>query len=343
MKGAVFNDLRPSTFLGYSNYRVATNYLERVRYVHAHDGFRLALTELEFSSASANGPAFLLVPGFAQTRMGFLAGELPQVLLERGGRVFLGELRGHGLSAARPDEARNWTLQTHLELDLPAMIERVRERAGVKQVHYFGHSLGGLLGVAALGSPLAPQLASMTTFASPLVLDKHSPLLRLVALIFGPVLARTAHIPMDQFFATFKRELIAGERRHGFISPWIERIALGNAKTAEAAVLADILASSEKESPRVLYELTVMAVRGRAAIAGIDLYQAARAFPRPLACIYGKNDILAPATSLLGIDHGEGPRLLYEVPDALHVDLIVGRHARALADKLWGFLFENVR
>lgn len=315
---------------------MAGNYLERVRYVHAADGFRLALTELE---TSASGPAFLLVPGFAQTRRGFLSGELPAALLELGARVFLGELRGHGLSAARAGVRRDWNLQTHLEQDLPALLERVSERTGAAQVHYFGHSLGGLLGAAALGTSAQKRMASLTTFASPLLMDKHSPFLRLIALVFGPVLARTAQIPMDQFFATFKRELIAGERRYGFVSPWVERFALGNAKTAEAALLAEILASSEAESARVLGELAAMAVKGRAVIAGVDLYRAVKAAERPVACVFGRNDILAPAASLAGLGEGAGPRLLYEVPDALHVDLVVGRHAREMVAELWRFLF----
>jgi hypothetical protein len=43
---------------------------ERVSYVHARDGARLALTELSLAERGT-GPTFLLVHGFAQNRNAF--------------------------------------------------------------------------------------------------------------------------------------------------------------------------------------------------------------------------------------------------------------------------------
>jgi len=106
--------------------------IEDVQFVEAADGQRLALTEVRRGSTPAAGErAFLLVHGFAQNRRAFSLGPMPEVLLQRGARVFLGELRGHGGSKA-PDD-HHWNMATHLELDCPALIEGVRARAGVER------------------------------------------------------------------------------------------------------------------------------------------------------------------------------------------------------------------
>jgi pimeloyl-ACP methyl ester carboxylesterase len=282
----------------------------------------------------------LLIHGFAQNRRAFAAGELPSALLDRGARVFLGELRGHGRSAAALFGAPiAWTLKTHLDLDLPALISRVEELAiGSRGVHLVGHSMGGMLGVALLGRPAASSLASLTTFAAPLVLDRHSPLVRLAALVAAPALRRVATVPMHLFLRTFAPLLIArGERTP--LRALFEIIALASSRTADAKMLAEILASSEQESGLVLAELADMAVRGRAAIAGIDLLATAQASALPIACVFGTNDILAPRASVSGFETGAGPRLLLEIGDALHVDLVAGRHAADLVAKLWTFIF----
>lgn len=314
---------------------------EIVAFVHAEDGFRLAVTELVLDAPAPLGaPAFLMIHGFAQNRRALAAGAIPRLLIARGARVFLGELRGHGRSAVLEGDPRAWSLATHLDHDLPALVARACSIAGVSRVHLVGHSMGGMIGVAALARPsLRDAIASLTAFATPVVFGgSHSPLVRLAAMVAAPALRRAATVPMDFFLRTLAPLLVARGRRTP-MRALFEIIALASARTADAEMLTEILASSEEESALVLAELAEMATRGRAAIAGIDLLTAARGSSLPLAFIVGTHDVLAPRTAVAGLDRGEGPRLLVEIADALHVDLVVGRHAAELVEKLWAFLF----
>lgn len=64
-------------------------------------------------------------------------------LAGRGFNVALMEQRGHGDSTLRPSRRRNWGFAEVLNEDLPATLERVRERAPRLPLLLMGHSLGG--------------------------------------------------------------------------------------------------------------------------------------------------------------------------------------------------------
>lgn len=83
-----------------------------------------------------------------------------------GGDGFAGALAGHGLDTyvldwrghgdSKPPHARGgtWTFDDYVRLDLPAALAAVAARAGCGggEVGLLGHSLGGLVGLAALGT-----------------------------------------------------------------------------------------------------------------------------------------------------------------------------------------------
>jgi len=66
----------------------------------------------------------------------------------------------------------------HVSLDVPAVVEAVRREAGAAQVLWVGHSLGGLIGLAAAGGPVARQLRGLVTLGSPVFLGPHPLLTR---------------------------------------------------------------------------------------------------------------------------------------------------------------------
>ena len=313
---------------------------EEVRLVRAEDGQVLALAEVSEAGRepARDAPAFLLLHGFAQNRSGFTLGPMPRALLDRGARVFLGELRGHGES--RVEEASRWSLETHLTLDCPALIEGVREAAGVDGVHLVGHSMGGLLGCALLARE-AP-LASFTAVATPLLLGAARPLVRLASLVVGPfaTVAPFGHrVPMDWFLAALARPLSAPRARGPL---WLlQRVTrLANPSAAEPEALKAILASADKESPAVFEELARNAVLVRPRLADVDLVEAVMRSPLRLAAVVGSDDIFAPraANAPFEEDGQAGPRTVIEIPGGTHVDAIMGHHVPETIEALWAFL-----
>jgi pimeloyl-ACP methyl ester carboxylesterase len=316
---------------------------ERVRFVSARDGQRLALSEVTARGArtAAAGPAFLLLHGFAQNRLGFRLGPMPQALLERGARVFLGELRGHG--ASRVEAGRSWSLTTHLELDLPALLDGVRRATDAKAVHLVGHSMGGLLGCALLAGP-AP-LASLTAIATPLLLGAARPLVRVASALLGPfatIAPRGRRVPMDRFLAALSAPLSRPAARGAL--RLLQRVTrLANPDAAEPEMLRAILASADPESPQVFEELARYAVLRRPWLAGVDLVSALHRSPLPAAAVVGSDDIFAPRAAVAPFDApGQaGPRIVIEIPSGTHVDAIAGRHVPATVARLWSFLLQE--
>jgi pimeloyl-ACP methyl ester carboxylesterase len=321
---------------------------ETVRFVRASDGQRLALCEVALTGdrgrparARREGaaPCFLLVHGFAQNRLGFSLGGFPRALAERGARVFLGELRGHGES--RVAAGKSWNLATHLDLDLPALLEGARCAGRAPAVHLIGHSMGGLLGCALLARPV--PLASLTAIATPLLLGAGRPLVWLASALLGPfatIAPRGHRVPIDRFLAALSQPLARRDAR-GALRMLQRLTRLANPEAAEPEVLRAILASADAESPLVFEELARYAVLRRRRLAGVDLVAALHASKLPAAAVVGSDDIFAPRAAMAPFEApGQaGPRLVIEIPGGAHVDAIAGRHAGDTVAKLWKFLF----
>ncbi len=314
--------------------------VEETARVRAVDGQTLALTEMRRAGevGQAGGPAFLLLHGFAQNRRAFTLGPMPAALLARGARVFLGELRGHG--ASRVDAAGAWSLTTHLELDCPALLDGVRERAGVERVHLVGHSMGGLLGCALLST--GAPLASLTAAATPLLIGAARPLVRLASLVLGPfatLAPKPRRVPMHHFLRALSGPLSRADARGPL--RLLQRVTrLANPAAAPPEAIAEILASADPESPAVMEELARNAVLMRPRLGDVDLVAALHASRLPVAAVVGSDDIFAPRAAMAPIeaDGQAGPRHLIEVPAGTHVDSIMGHHVPDTVASLWEFL-----
>lgn len=313
---------------------------ERVRSLRLADGQRLALAELSLPGRGRRGgPAFLLLHGFAQNRTGFQRGPMPRALLARGARVFLGELRGHG--ASRVEARRPWSLATHLDHDLPALLECVRREADVAAVHLAAHSMGGLLGCALLARE-AP-LASLIAIATPLRLGAGRPLLWLASALLGPLAAlapREQLVPMDRVLAALSIPL--SRPQAGGALRLLQRLAgLANPAASEPEALREILAGADPESPQVFAELARYAVLRSTSLAGVDLVAALHASTLPVAAVVGSDDSLAPPAAIapFAAPGQAGPRLVIEIAGAAHVDAIAGHHVDSTVARIWSFLF----
>ena len=311
-----------------------------VRFSHAADGFRLALTELVPSTGPlpAGAPTFMLVHGFAQNRLAYTLGAVPLALAARGGRVLVGELRGHGLSEHPTDRIdHEATLAHHLRQDLPALLDRACQIGGVSSVHLMGHSMGGMLGYALLARSSA--LLSLTTFGSPVVLGSGRPLLRLAAHVARPVVRtlRPRRVPMHHLLRWVGPKA-SRPVRSGPLGVVRNAIRLANPHVASPDAIDAILANAHPVSHGVMRDMARLAAGGHAQIDGTDLAEAVAASRLPVAAVIGGRDVFAGRESVRPIERGSGPRKIIVLEEAAHVDLTMGASSHGVVDELWPFL-----
>ena len=86
-----------------------------------------------------------------------------QYLAARGLEVFVAEFRGHGRSTPPRAGERHadWSFDDLVELDLPAIVSAVPPNAAI-----LGHSLGGLVACAAIGTHVVPPPAALVLAAT---------------------------------------------------------------------------------------------------------------------------------------------------------------------------------
>ena len=110
---------------------------------------------------SGTPPVVLLGAGCGNTIAVYtLAGEnsLPHYLSAAGCEVWAFDLRGHGKSKPPPEEPVAWDLNSYVFQDAVAVIHHVREETGAASVHYVGHSMGGMIGMALAAHPSTTHL-----------------------------------------------------------------------------------------------------------------------------------------------------------------------------------------
>jgi pimeloyl-ACP methyl ester carboxylesterase len=318
---------------------------EFTRFVRTRDGQDLALVEVMRGARpeSSPRPTFLLLHGFAQNRRTFTLGRMPELLLDRGARVFIGELRGHGDSRVASDAT--WTMDDHLDFDTPTLISNTCETAGVERIHFVGHSMGGLLGCALLSRK--PPFASMTAAATPIMLGASRPLVRLAALALGPFATfapRPRRVPMDFFLRTLASPLANADAR-GVVRALQRITRLANPSMAVPDAVREILAHADPESPAVMEELAKNAVLVRPRLCDVDLVDAVQEAECPIAAIVGSRDIFAPRAAIAPLESKgqRGPREVVEIEGATHIDAVMGHHLEATIDRLWPFWMQNER
>jgi pimeloyl-ACP methyl ester carboxylesterase len=92
---------------------------------------------------------------------------LAQFLSALGFECYAVDLRGAGTST--PPGRGRWdvSIDDHIRYDVPAVVDLVLSRAKSKQLIWLGHSLGGLVGLAAAPTALGHVLAALVTIGSP--------------------------------------------------------------------------------------------------------------------------------------------------------------------------------
>ncbi|MEE2829919.1 MAG: alpha/beta fold hydrolase [Myxococcota bacterium] len=101
------------------------------------------------------------------------SGDLPRAMAQRGHDVFVLEYRG-GPSSQPPSEDGtsdrgrwDYDIEDHVNLDLPAIIDRVQAISGGERVNWVGHSMGGMLIYLYAAQHGSSKLNRVVTLGSP--------------------------------------------------------------------------------------------------------------------------------------------------------------------------------
>ncbi len=94
---------------------------------------------------------------------------LARYLRGQGFECWVVDLRGRGLSLPTSGWRKpwGWRFDDYLQHDLPAIINFVKKKSGADRVHWVGHSMGGMLMLAYLGSVEQESIKSFCTIGSP--------------------------------------------------------------------------------------------------------------------------------------------------------------------------------
>jgi pimeloyl-ACP methyl ester carboxylesterase len=308
--------------------------------VRTRDGWRLALYRYEPRRGSHRTPV-LLCHGMSSNRWNMDGPgrvSLARYLARRGYDTWIVELRGAGRST-RPNwwngKRYQWTFEDYVQHDAPAALRVVLRATGAPQVHWVGHSMGGMIAYGLLMTPVQRKIASAVTLASPTMSDVGHPLLdfgvpyrRLLRLLpdrvpLGTLARLTA--PVAPLLARLLNQSIAELGWH----PGNADVALMRALMLTA--VDDLPASLLREFAR-WYDTKAMSDR-------YDMFDFSEHLERitiPILIIAGARDGLTPVRDLEHVYRRIGSadkvfrvigRQQGDARDYSHADLILGLHA----------------
>ena len=312
----------------------------RFHAVRTRDGWRLALYRYR-PARGAHATPVLLCHGMSSNRWdmdgpGRLS--LARYLRREGYDAWVVELRGAGRSM-RPTwwngKSYGWSFEDYVQHDAPAALRIVLRETGASQVHWVGHSMGGMIAYALLMSPIHAKIASAVTLGSPTMSQVGHPLLDFGLPYRGLLRYVPNRLPLGlaaRLGAPFA-PLLAGllERsiselgfRPGNADPALLR-------TLMLTAIDDLPASLLREFAR-WYETRAMHDRYQM----FDFTEHLERVATPLLVIAGSHDELTPVRDLEAVYRRTASRdKAFRVigrahgfaHDYSHADLILGQHA----------------
>lgn len=222
---------------------------------------------------------------------------LAQALAEAGRDCWVISLRGHE-GSDRPalfNELRwGFSFDDYLHFDVPAVLDYVLERTGVRRVQWVGHSMGGILAYALGGSVHERKLAGgLVAVGSPSSYSHQIYLRRLARL--GAILAGRRRVPQrwithmlapftGHFDPPFSELVVSPKSTDGGVirrlqANAFEDISAGVARQFDDWVSNDCFRSLDKKT---------------------NYHDAMRAFSAPVLLIGGSKDMMAPPACMRG-------------------------------------------
>jgi predicted alpha/beta hydrolase len=189
----------------------------------AKDNTRAALQV--FPADDAGAPVVMCLP--AMGVRGSYYAEFAQKLSRAGYHVVISDLRGIGSSSVRPSRDYDFGYNEILTLDLPALVEAVRQRFPLNERLLLGHSLGGQL--SALYLSACPEAAkALILIAAGNVYYKGWPFPGRLRVLFTAILLRAmgmalGYVPGAKvgFAGTEARTLVADWSNNCFTGRYV--------------------------------------------------------------------------------------------------------------------------
>jgi pimeloyl-ACP methyl ester carboxylesterase len=260
---------------------------DEILFADTPDGWRLALARRRARGAARPTPV-LLVHGIAANRVSLdfvlERWSLSAHLAAAGFDCFALDLRGHGLSRrARPDAPRRWTFDDHVRLDVPAALAAVRAATGAAEVHWVGHSQGGLIGMAA-SAAFPERIASLVALGSPAYFGAQGAL---------KLFARFAFMFTGSLNRFAARCLVP---LSGFVHPPVSQVAINTRNVSRAVYRRVIVNVVENVSTGVLRQLARWIATDTFASrdGGLDYRAALASCRQPALFVAGAGDRIAP-------------------------------------------------
>ena len=310
---------------------------DSIEFARTADNWRLALLRYRPSGESKKNLPVILCHGLASNALTWdpdISHSLARHLAYAGYEVFAVELRGRGFSD-RPrlfsTQKYGWDFDTYLNIDLPALIHRVKELTGKDQVHWAGHSMGGNLIYTYLGWHDQSVIRSATAIASSLdYSDSKSAYHRLARL------RKYTRIKSVYFIMTLQKLEIPFVGR---IANKVERFLFWE-KNMNADLIRKFYAHCFCDiSNPVLHQKATLFHKGgiRSADESISYFQGLKNIRTPMLSICGAKDSQCPPDATKKThDAIEGcPKKFLEFGKAVghkeeygHFDLIVGENSK---------------
>jgi pimeloyl-ACP methyl ester carboxylesterase len=144
---------------------------DEIHFVRTADGWRLALHRYRPRGDHPHGEPVLLHHGLASNHYSFDLGagppdqpspSLARWLADRGYDVWAVDLRGRGASERPPlfSPRWHWSMDDYIRYDDPAFVTAILAHSRYENLHWIGHSMGGILLFCHCGLHGSPRVAS---------------------------------------------------------------------------------------------------------------------------------------------------------------------------------------
>jgi len=216
---------------------------------------------------------------------------LARYLAARGFDCWVAELRGRGESQPPPGGRRDWNFEDLLHGDVVALVDYI-EQQQPGPLHWIGHSMGGMLGLAYAICYGGRRLRSQVLFGTPLGFDASQHALR----FWGWMAQAHRLLPTIDQEKLGRRFLPVIARGKNILKFFLRYLA--NPDNIDEPTALDIFRKLvTNESPGLVLQFSDWVRRGvvRSADGSFAYSQYLCRVTCPLLLVWGKNDLMAPA------------------------------------------------